>query len=254
MLGWAAGLLLILQWNRSTIDWYFRGHEPGRAWFFIASGIATSAGLFWLAVNWTSKDVANVVDAPPLGSSMTDIMAWQQLFWQQKKFERQWKRMTNSINRKLELAIQGATISGWRARSNLWIVGNLGIFGPSGDTNISKWMLFVPAVVLIVSAVVNYCDPSDLSPLTSLRNPMAAILLLTNCPSSYLIFAATFWRCRRKLFACESLRPMSRPSIQSRNCHSDCLGLAPSGGASISSCWRGTRSKPILRCGPFSGP
>jgi len=200
-IGWTPFMAMFFEWNRSSVDWYFRGHEPGWAWLFVVCGIAAVAGSLWKLINIHAAYSELGVDSPPLSFDPAAIAIWQQqMLWRRRGAERESLPFGNWFSRRLASAIRNAKQANWRTRSKLWIVGNL------GNVPLAMGLVAALAMAFCIWGVLRGTPIRDIMGLSGTL-PLFMSVIALDLP---MIAVAAWWRRRRSLFAIESLRPTSR--------------------------------------------
>ena len=197
--GWFPVGLFVLQLGRSSVDWYLRGNDPAWAALFILGGLATALLTLLQSTRLYAIYAERGISSPPLSLDPVQMAQWQQ--------QVAWRNSGSIpggkwISRRLERAISNSTRVGWRPRSNLWIAGNI-----QNGTTILLMMGFGIALLSYgcwltpVGASIN---------LEALPGSPMFLVLTVFLPDVLIIPMASIWRGRRKTFAMESLRPVSR--------------------------------------------
>jgi hypothetical protein len=193
----------LVQWNRSSIDWYLRGHEPARATIFIASGVIASVAMLRQSFRMHSTLLERGISSPPLGFDPSAMSSWQNnVYWKLKSQNTDPSWHWRLFNRRLESAIHQSSCLDWRHRSNLWIAGN-----PASGNIVP---LTAAGAMLACSLVLLLMFEARFSPGTSLaRGPLTLVFAIVISDFPLFPLGAT-WRSRRTTFGVESLRSMSR--------------------------------------------
>lgn len=215
----------LFQWNWSSIDWYLRGREPGWAWLFIVAGIVASAELLRRSLRLHSLYLELGVHSPPLGHDPVAWAAWQQeINWRLQSSGKLTSWNWRVKTWRMERAIAQSTQPGWRHRSDLWIVGN------AGDGNSALLIGIVLAMSFIVATILwPRDDNTGFASFLTIQNPLILFqsIFLADLP---VIGLAGLWRQRRKFFAIESLRPLSRIQFARQIATAIAWDLLPVGG------------------------
>ncbi len=207
---WLPLVVLAMLVNRSSFDWFLRGHEPGLAIAMIVGGVLGYALFVWKTCRLHVEFQESGMGTPPLGLNRRQGAEWQtQNVWRQQRDVGAQSSLWNQLDRRLARAIDQAGRPGWRRRSNLWIAGN----ALNG-----KNALVCCLVVFIFNGVASLAPEiwkgmdfefADL--VTNAPGPPSAMTLMF--PDFCFAFLGLTWRGRRRLLAVESLRPVSRRQL-----------------------------------------
>lgn len=192
---WFPLSVILLQFNRSSIDWYLRGREPLWTAFFIVSGVTIAVTALWRSLRLHTCYLERGISSPPLSLDPMAMADWQQqVYWRNAGSSGQVR------DRRLARVISLADHRGWRRRSDLWIAGNSN----------SKALLFLIMFAVFLMGPIGWRAATPWQyDFPSLRSPqlLAMSVLFPDLP---VIVIASLWRQRRRMFAIESLRPVSR--------------------------------------------
>ncbi len=209
---WLPLVLLAMQFNQSSFDWFLRGQEPGLAIAMIAGGVLCYA-LFARKICRAQVELQEAgLGTPPLGLSPRQGAASQALFvWRQQRGGGTGLSWWNLLfDRRLARAIDQAGQPGWRRRSNLWIAGNM-----INGKHVLPFFLVVCIMMGVWSLIPEIWKGKDFEfseLFTDTQGPPSAMLLLM-IPNYCFMFLGAVWRGRRRLLAVESLRPVSRRQL-----------------------------------------
>ncbi|MDB5348745.1 MAG: hypothetical protein JWP89_7122 [Schlesneria sp.] len=196
---WGPLAIVAVRWNTSAIDWYLRGYEPYFTWFLIVSGIVISTMALRQSLRLNATCLERGVSSPPISLDPVAMSAWQQSIYPQKAGgQRGWFSWltTSDVDRLIARPPQTGIV--WRSR--LWIAGN-----PVTGNVMFQVALGTAALI----GITHRLNTSRSEEWFSFQNP-AMLMSSFLFPDMSVIVAASVWRSRRKLFAAESLRPLSR--------------------------------------------
>jgi hypothetical protein len=196
---WGPLAIVAVRWNTSAIDWYLRGYEPYLTWFLIVSGIVIPAMALRQSLRMNAICLERGVSSPPISLDPVAMSAWQQSIYSQKAGgQRGWFSWltTSDVDRLIAQSPQPGIV--WRSR--LWIAGN-----PVTGNVMYQVALGTAALIWITHRLSTH----GATDWFSFENP-AMLMSSFLFPDMSVIVAASVWRSRRKLFAAESLRPLSR--------------------------------------------
>lgn len=193
--GWFPLSLLVLQFNRSSVDWYLRGQDPVLTGLFIASGVAIASVALWRTLRLYSTYLERGISSPPLSLDPVAMAEWQQqVYWRGSR------TTGNAGNRLLRRILSRSGQNGWRRRCDLWIAGNI-----SNGTLVPVLM----SGVVLMGWLGSQIDGRWVDGFPAIRNPFLLVMSVF-FPDLPVIALASVWRNRRRMFPVESLRPMSR--------------------------------------------
>ncbi len=196
---WGPLAIVAVRWNTSAIDWYLRGYDPYFTWFLIVSGIVICTMALRQSLQTNAICLERGVSSPPISLDPVAMSAWQQsIYTQQAGGRRGWFSWltTSDVDRLVARSPQ----SGFVWRSRLWIAGN-----PVTGNVMYQVALATAALIWITHRL----STNGANEWFSFENP-AMLMSSFLFPDMSVIVAASVWRGRRKLFAAESLRPLSR--------------------------------------------
>lgn len=217
-IGWGPLAMGLLKWNRSSIDWYLRGREPVWAWLFIASGIALSVVTLRRMLRLHSIYLERGISSPPLSLDPAARAAWHQQIPGQEDARIQ------PLCWRLDRVIAKARQPGWRLRSNLWIAGNV-----INGNLITMSALGIGAGLAVIA---NY-GMDWMRDFLMLQHPVCLLLSIL-LPDIMVLAVVMHWRQRRRYFAMESLRPVSRSEFAGQIGRAIAWDLSPLGGVYLS--------------------
>lgn len=208
---WVHLVMLAMQRNQSSFDWFQRGQEPGLALVMIIGGVL---GYVLFARKLCRVQVEleeSGMGTPPLGLNPNQRAAWLvQIVWRQQQSGGAISAWWRLFDRRLTRAIDRARRPGWRRRSNLWIAGNA--------TN-GKHALLIGLVVCLWSGIASQVPEiwkgMDFEFSEAFTNILStpSVMLLVMFPDFCFVYLGLIWRGRRRLLAVESLRPVSRRQL-----------------------------------------
>jgi hypothetical protein len=209
---WLPLVLLAMVRNRSSFDWFLRGHEPGLAIAMIVGGVLCYA-LFVRKICRAQVEFQEAgMGTPPLGLNPRQGATWQSQFpWRQQPEVAAQSSWWNGLDRRLARAIDQAGRPGWRRRSNLWIAGNV-LNGKNALICCLAGCAF-NGVMTLVPEIWKGMDFEFSDFLTNTQGPPSAMIPLLMFPDFCFAFLGLIWRGRRRLLAVESLRPVSRRQL-----------------------------------------
>ena len=212
-------LIVALQWNLSSIDWYLRGREPVWTGLFSVCGIAITLTALLKSRRMYSVYLERGTSSPPLSLDPTAMAAWQQeTYWRQNSSNHHgW--FLRLFSSRFDRAITQANQPGWCHRSNLWIAGNMG----NGRV---IWIVAMFAATAIAGTWFWLQDALSAEGSLRLQNPVTLVLSIF-LPDLPEIVMAGIWRGRRKLLAVESLRPVSRNQFSAQIARALAWDLSP---------------------------
>lgn len=196
--GWFPVGLFVLQWGRSSVDWYLRGNEPVWTALFMIGGLATALLTLLQSTRLFSIYAERGISSPPISLDPAQMSQWQQ--------QVAWRNAgaipgAKWISGRLERAISRSTHGGWRPRSNLWIAANM--------QNGTTILLMMACGMSFLLGYGWWLTPVGTNLEAILRSPQFLALTIF-LPDLLIVQTAAIWRSRRKTFAMESLRPVSR--------------------------------------------
>jgi hypothetical protein len=192
-------VIVAVRWNLSAFDWYLRGYEPYFTWFLIVSGIVIFTMALRESLRMNAICLEHGVSSPPISLDPVAMSAWQQSIYPRKDGgQRGWFSWltTSDVDRLIARPPQPGFV--WRSR--LWIAGN------PVNGNVTLQVALGTAAILWIGHLLN-TDGSD--EWFSFQTP-AMLMSSFLFPDVSVIVPIVVWRSRRKLFAAESLRPVSR--------------------------------------------
>lgn len=193
--GWVPLSLILLRFNRSSVDWYLRGREPLWTGFFIVAGMAIASIELWRTRRLYSAYLERGISSPPLSLDPIAMAEWQQqVYWRRSR------TIGSAGNRLLRKILARTNQHGWRQRCELWIAGN--------SSNGSLVLVLMSGVVLM-GWLGSQIDSRWVSDFPMIRNPFLLVMSVF-FPDLPVIAMASLWRNRRRMFPVESLRPVSR--------------------------------------------
>lgn len=193
--GWVPLSLILLRFNRSSIDWYLRGQEPLCTGFLIVWGVTIASIELWRTLRLYSAYLERGIISPPLSLDPVAMAEWQQqVYWQRAR------ATAASGNRLLRKVLSRTNQHGLRRRSELWVAGNI---------NNGNLVLVLMSVVVLMGWLASLIDGRWVEDFPAIRNPFVLVMSVF-FPDLPVIALASLWRNRRRMFPIESLRPVSR--------------------------------------------
>lgn len=213
---WGPLAVVVVRWNMSAIDWYLRGGEPLFTWFLIVSGIVIPAIALRQSLRMNATCLERGVSSPPISLDPVAMSAWQQSIYPQKAGgQRGWFCWLTTFD--VDQLIARSQQTGFVSRSRLWIAGN------PVTGNVTFQVALFTAVLIWLT---HRWNTNESAQWFSFHDP-AMLMSSFLFPDVSVIVLASIWRGRRKLFAAESLRPLSRTEFARQIAHAIAWDLVP---------------------------